>query len=170
MNDKVKRLAQLSLLTAVALIIFVVELQIPNPFPIPGIKLGLANIVTVYAVYHYRWYEVSAVVVLRVVLGSLFSGNMMALIYSLSGSFFCLVGMLLLRKIVDEKHIPIASVFGAILHNTGQMAAALLITQTPQLLAYYPFLIVSGCLAGLFTGLLAQFIIQRLNKIKKKTG
>ena len=120
MNDKVKRLAQLSLLTAVALIIFVVELQIPNPFPIPGIKLGLANIVTVYAVYHYRWYEVSAVVVLRVVLGSLFSGNMMALIYSLSGSFFCLVGMLLLRKIVDEKHIPIASVFGAILHNTGR--------------------------------------------------
>lgn len=170
MNSKVKRLTELSLLTAVALIIFAVELQIPNPFPIPGIKLGLANIITVYAVYHYRWYEVSAVVILRVVLGSLFSGNMMALIYSLSGSFLCLIGMLLLRRIIDERHIWMASVFGAILHNTGQMAAALLITRTPQLLAYYPFLIVSGVLAGLFTGLLAQFVIQRLNKIKKKQG
>lgn len=170
MNSKVKRLTELSLLTAVALIIFVVELQIPNPFPIPGIKLGLANIITVYAVYHCRWYEVSAIVILRVVLGSLFSGNMMALIYSLSGSAFCLIGMLLLRRIIDERHIWMASVFGAILHNTGQMAAALLVTRTPQLLAYYPFLIVSGVLAGLFTGLLAQFVIQRLNKIKKKQG
>ena len=167
MKENVKRLCELSLLTAVALIIFVVELQIPNPFPIPGIKLGLANIITVYAVYHYRWYEVSAVVILRVVLGSVFSGNITALIYSLSGSFLCLVGMLLLRKIVDEKHIPIASVFGAVLHNTGQMAAALLITRTPQILAYYPFLIVAGCLAGLFTGLLAQFVTARIKKAKQ---
>lgn len=170
MNDKVKRLCELSLLTAVALIIFVVELQIPNPFPIPGIKLGLANVVTVYAVYHYRWYEVSAVVILRVVLGSLFSGNLPALIYSLSGSFLCLVGMLLLRNIIDEKHLWIASVFGALLHNTGQMVAALIITRTHQLLLYYPFLIVSGCLCGLFTGLCAQFVSNRLNRIKKKPG
>lgn len=162
MNSKVKRLTELSVLTAIALIIFVIELQIPNPFPIPGIKLGLANIITVYAVYHYRWYEVSAVVILRVVLGSLFSGNITALIYSLSGSVLCLIGMLLLRRVIDERHLWMASVFGAILHNTGQMAAALLITSTPQLLAYYPFLIVSGTLAGLFTGLLAQFVILRL--------
>ena len=168
MNDKLKRLCELSLLTAVALIIFVVELQIPNPFPIPGIKLGLANIITVYAVYHYRWYEVSAIVVIRAVLGCIFSGNLPALIYSLSGSILCLVGMLALRKVIDEKHLWIASVFGALLHNTGQMAAALVITRTPQLMAYYPFLIVSGCLAGLFTGLSAQFVTAKLCKIKKE--
>ena len=91
-----KRLARLSVLTAVALIIFIVELQIPNPFPIPGIKLGLANIVTVYAVYRYRALEVAMMVGVRITLGSVFSGNIMALLYSACGSFLCLLGMLFL--------------------------------------------------------------------------
>ena len=157
-----KRLARLSVLTAVALIIFIVELQIPNPFPIPGIKLGLANIVTVYAVYRYRALEVAMMVGVRITLGSVFSGNIMALLYSACGSFLCLLGMLFLKRIIDEKHLWIASVFGALLHNTGQMAAALLVTQTTSLLLYYPFLVVSGCLAGLFTGLCAQMILPRI--------
>lgn len=166
MNPKVKRLTELSVLTAVALIIFVVELQIPNPFPIPGIKLGLANIITVYAVYRYKPYEAAAITVVRLILGAVFAGNFAALIYSASGAALCLIGMLILRRFIDEKHIWISSVFGAILHNTGQMAAALIITQTPQLLAYYPFLMVSGCLAGAFTGLCAQIVISRLKKTK----
>ena len=74
------RLARLGVLTAVALIIFIIELQIPNPFPIPGIKLGLANIVTVYAVYRFRAYEVALMVGVRITLGSVFSGNVMALL------------------------------------------------------------------------------------------
>jgi heptaprenyl diphosphate synthase len=166
MEPKVKRLTELSVLTAVALIIFVVELQIPNPFPIPGIKLGLANIITVYAVYRYKPYEAAAITVVRLILGAVFAGNFAALIYSASGAALCLIGMLILRRFIDEKHIWISSVFGAILHNTGQMAAALIITQTPQLLAYYPFLLVSGCLAGAFTGLCAQIVISRLKKNK----
>lgn len=163
-NNKMsaKRIANLAMLTGIALIIFVVELQIPNPFPIPGIKLGLANIVTVYAVYHYRAYEVFMTVFVRILLAAVFCGNFMALIYSFSGSVLCLVGMLLLRKIVDEKHIWIASVLGAVLHNTGQMIAASAVLQTVQIWLYYPFLIVSGCLAGFFTGLCAQLLISRL--------
>ena len=97
---KTKRLTELAMLTAVALIIFVIELQIPNPFPIPGVKLGLANIITVYAVYHYRPGEVMLIVFVRVFLGALFGGVMSALIYSLAGSVFCLAGMLLLRKVI----------------------------------------------------------------------
>lgn len=166
MEPKVKRLTELSVLTAVALIIFVVELQIPNPFPIPGIKLGLANIITVYAVYRYKPYEAAAITVVRLILGAVFAGNFAALIYSASGSALCLIGMLILRRFIDEKHIWISSVFGALLHNTGQIAAALIITQTPQLLAYYPFLLLSGCLAGAFTGLCAQIVISRLKKNK----
>ena len=166
MSDKVRRLTELAVLTAVSLIIFVIELQIPNPFPIPGIKLGLANIITVYAVYHYKAHEVAATVAVRLILGAVFTGNFTALLYSASGAFLCLVGMLILRRFIDEKHLWIASVFGAVLHNTGQMAAALIITQTPQLLAYYPFLLVSGCLAGAFTGLCAQIVISRLKKTK----
>ena len=160
-----KRLALLGILTAVALIIFIVELQIPNPFPIPGVKLGLANIVTVYAVYRYRPSEVAMMTGVRILLGSVFSGNIMALLYSACGSLLCLLGMLLLRRVIDEKHLWLASVFGAVLHNTGQMAAALLVTQTPSLLFYYPFLLVSGCLAGLFTGLCTQLILPRIKAI-----
>lgn len=164
----VKRLARLSLLTAVALIIFIVELQIPNPFPIPGVKLGLANIITVYAVYRYRAYEVAMMVGVRILLGSVFSGNIAALLYSACGSFLCLLGMLLLKRLIDERRLWIASVFGALLHNTGQMAAALLVTQTPSLLLYFPFLVVSGCLAGLFTGLCAQLLLPRLKRFDKE--
>ena len=160
----VKRLARLAMLTAVALIIFIVELQIPSPFPIPGIKLGLANIITVYAVYHYRAAEVAMIVGVRILLGSVFSGNFMALLYSACGSFLCLLGMLLLKKVISERYVWLASIFGALLHNTGQMAAALLVTQTPSLLMYYPFLVVSGCLAGLFTGLCAWLLIPRLKR------
>ena len=165
---KAKRLTELSLLTAAALIIFIVELQIPNPFPIPGIKLGLANIITVWAVYHYRPHEVAMVVAVRLILGAVFSGNLYALIYSAAGSLLCLCGMLPLRKIVDEKHLWMASVLGAVLHNTGQMAAALILMRTPQLMLYYPFLLVSGCLAGAFTGLCAQIITLRFAKERRK--
>lgn len=164
---KAKRLAELSVLTAVSLIIFIVELQIPNSFPIPGIKLGLANIITVFAVYHYKAYEVAMIVGVRLVLGSIFGGNITALIYSTSGAVLCLLGMLLLKRIIDEKHIWIASIFGAVLHNTGQIIAAVIVTQTVQIFAYYPFLLVSGCLAGLFTGLCAQLIMPRIKFFRK---
>ncbi len=164
MSKHVRRLTELAVLTAVSLIIFIVELQIPNPFPIPGIKLGLANIITVYAVYHYKAHEVAAVIAARLLLGAVFSGNFAALVYSASGSALCLIGMLVLRRWIDEKHMWIASVLGAVLHNTGQMAAALAVTQTPQLMLYYPFLLVSGCLAGLFTGLCAQFVSARFRR------
>ncbi len=163
---KTQRLALLGVLTALALIIFIVELQIPNPFPIPGIKLGLANIITVYAVYRFRAYETAMLVGVRITLGAVFCGNMMALLYSACGSFLCLLGMLFLRKLIDERHLWIASVFGALLHNTGQMAAALLVTQTPSLLLYFPFLVVAGCLAGAFTGLCAQLILPRIKRFE----
>jgi len=167
MSERVKRLTELAVLTAVALIIFVVELQIPNPFPIPGIKLGLANIITVYAVYHYRAREVAALVAVRLLLGSVLTGNLSALIYSASGAFLCLAGMLLLKRVIDEDHLWMASVFGAVLHNTGQMAVALLMLRTPSLLIYYPFLLVSGCLAGAFTGICAQIVTHRLKGWKR---
>lgn len=160
----VKRLARLAVLTAVSLIIFIIELQIPNPFPIPGIKLGLANIITVYAVYRYRAVETAMMVGVRITLGAVFCGNITALLYSACGSALCLLGMLLLRHIIDERHLWMASVCGAVLHNTGQMAAALLVTQTPALLLYFPFLVAAGCLAGAFTGLCAQLIMPRLKR------
>lgn len=157
----VRKLTQLAMLTGVALIIFVIELQIPNPFPIPGIKLGLANIITIYAVYHFRAGEVMMIVFCRIFLAAVFGGNMMALAYSFAGSSLCLAGMLLLRKVIDKNHIWIASVFGAVLHNIGQILIAVLIIGT-GVLVYLPFLLVSGCLAGAFTGGCGQLVIGRV--------
>ena len=163
---KTRRLTELSLLTAAALIIFIVELRLPDLSAVPGVKLGLANIVTVYAVYRFRAAEAAMLVGVRVTLGAVFSGNVTALLYSACGSVLCLLGMLLLRHVIDERHLWLASVFGALLHNTGQMAAALLVTQTPALLWYFPFLVVSGCLAGLFTGLCARLLLPRLERFR----
>lgn len=167
---KARRLAELAVLTAVSLIIFIIELQIPNPFPIPGIKLGLANIITVYAVYRYKAYETAMIVTVRLLLGAVFSGNVAALIYSVSGSVLCLIGMLILRKVINGKYLWLSSVFGALLHNTGQIIAAIDVTGTFQLIMYYPFLIVSGCLAGAFTGLCAQIVLNRLTPGKNKNN
>ena len=163
-----KRLAELAVLTAVSLIIFIIELQIPNPFRIPGIKLGLANIITVYAVYHYKPYEAVMIVAVRLLLGSVFSGNISALIYSASGSVLCLTGMLLLKRIIAESRLWLASVFGALLHNTGQLLSAMLLLQTAGLIAYYPFLVDSGCLAVTFTDLSTHPIVPRLINIHFK--
>lgn len=163
----VKKLTRLAMLTGIALIIFVVEMQIPNPFPIPGVKLGLANVITVYAIYHYHAREVIMIVLVRLLLASIFGGNMMAFLYSLAGSVICLAGMLLLKKVIDEKHIWIGSVFGAVLHNIGQILVAVLILGA-SVIVYLPFLLVSGCLAGAFTGVCAQLVIHRLDIIGRK--
>jgi heptaprenyl diphosphate synthase len=156
-----KKLTKLSLLTAIALILFIVELRLPNLSPISGVKLGLANVVTVYAVYQYKPSEVAMMLLVRILLGAIFSGNMVSLLYSLAGGVLCLVGMLLLKKIIPEKYMCIASIFGAILHNTGQIAMAVVLMGSLSVVAYYPILLLSGCIAGFFTGITAQYINNR---------
>lgn len=158
---KTKKLTELALLTTVALIIFIVELRIPNPIPIPGVKLGLANIITVYAVYHYRAKEVTMVVLGRILMGAIFGGNLMALAYSIAGGMLCLTGMLLLKNVIPERHIWLCSVFGAVLHNVGQIGVAVCVTGSAAVIAYLPFLLVSGCMAGAFTGGCAQLVLKR---------
>lgn len=158
----IKKLTTLALLTAFALILFVVELQMPTLAPIPGMKLGLANIITVYAVYSFSAGETAMILVTRVLLGSLIAGNMISLIYSLSGGLLCLAGMLLLRRVIDQKYIWVCSILGAVLHNIGQTAAALALMKTHTVIAYLPFLLASGCIAGALTGFAAQLILSRL--------
>ena len=152
------------MLTALALIIFTVELQLPTLAPIPGMKLGLANIVTVYAVYSFSAGETAMLVVVRVLLGALIAGNLMSLAYSLAGGLLCLAGMLLLRRVIDRKHIWVCSVLGAVLHNIGQTAAAVVLMQTRTVIAYLPFLLLSGCVAGALTGMAAQLVTGRIDK------
>ena len=163
---KAKKLAELSMLTAVALIIFIVELRLPDLTPVQGVKLGLANIITVYAVYKYKAKEVFLIVLSRVILGSLFSANFSVILYSLAGALTCLVGMLLVKKLIPANYMWLCSIIGAVLHNTGQTAMAVLLMRTFAAAANYPILIVTGCIAGLFTGLCAQFVLKRDPKTK----
>ena len=159
---KAKRIATAGLLAALALIIFVVELQLPSLVPIPGIKLGLANIVTVAAMFLLGPVDTAVILLVRILLGSMFTGQMISLAYSLAGGLLCYLAMLILRKLLTEKQIWVCSVIGAVAHNIGQISVAIFITGTPALISYLPVLLVSGILAGLFTGLCAQFTVNKL--------
>lgn len=161
-----KRLTRMAILTAVALTIFVVELQLPNLTPIPGVKLGLANIITVYAMFALGGVDTLCILIARILLGSMFSGQMMALFYSLAGGLLCYLVMLVLHRLFTPKQIWICSVLGAVAHNLGQMAVAVLITRTPALLYYLPVLMISGIIAGAFTGLCAQFVVNKMSRLK----
>lgn len=164
MKMKTKRLTELALITAAALIVFIIELRLPNLSPVKGVKLGLANIFTVYAVYRFSGKEVLLMVLTRVFLGAVFSSNFSALIYSLSGALMCLAGMLLLKRIIPQEYIWLCSIFGAVFHNTGQIIAAVIMMRSFAVVAYYPILIVSGCIAGAFTGFSAGFVLKRLDR------
>ena len=161
---KIKRLTHMGLLTGLALIIFTIEAQLPALAPIPGVKLGLANIVTVYAMFTLGPKDTLCILLCRVFLGSVFSGQMMTFFYSLSGGLLCYLSMLVMRKLVTLKQIWVCSVVGAVFHNIGQILTAMLLTSTPGLIFYFPVLLVSGMIAGLFTGLCAQYVVNRLKK------
>lgn len=157
-----KRISKLSLLTAIALIIFIVELHLPNLSAISGVKLGLANIITVYALYRYKASETAMIVAVRILFGSVFSGNISALAYSAAGAFMCLAGMILMKKIIPAEKLWLASVVGAILHNFGQIVTAVIIMKTFSVILYFPILVVTGCIAGAFTGISAQEVLKRI--------
>lgn len=158
---KTKKLTRLAVLTAIASVIFIIELQFPDLIPIAGVKAGLANVVTVYTLYAYGLGDVILVTLCRILIGSLFSGNISAVIYSLAGAFFSIAIMAFLRKIVPEKYVWLCSAAGGIFHNTGQTVAAITVMGTAAVVSYLPFLICSGCIAGIFTGLCAGFALSR---------
>lgn len=160
---KVKRMTFLALLSAIALTIFMVEAQIPALVPIPGVKLGLANIVTVFAVFALGAKEGVIVLFIRIFLGAVFAGNFSTILYSAAGGA-CAIGVtILLRKILTKKQLWVAGCLGAIAHSIGQMTMAILLTGTPSLAVYLPVMIAVSIVTGAFTGLCAQFLVNRGN-------
>ena len=158
---KTKKLTRMALLTAIALTIFMVEAQIPALVPIPGIKLGLSNIVTVFAVFLLGGKEAAAILFVRIFLGAVFSGQFSTVFYSAAGGFLALLTALLLRYVLTGKQIWVAGCLGAIAHSIGQMLVAVLLTGTPGLLIYLPVMILCSVVTGLFTGLCAQILLNR---------
>lgn len=159
-----KTLTKTALLTAIALGIFVAEAQIPFFTGIPGIKLGLANVVTVFALYLLGPGPAACIVVVRVTLGCLATGQMMAFLYSMTGGLLAFAVSALLRKLFAPNQMWIVSVFAAVAHNIGQLAIAIAVTGTQAIAYYFPVLLLSGILTGAFTGFCAQFTYHRLSK------
>ena len=141
-----------------------VEAQIPVPIPIPGVKLGLANIVTVYAVFVLGPWDALSILVVRVFLGAVVSGQMMTLFYSLGGGLLCWAVLVLLRRLFTKRQIWLCSPVSAIFHNLGQLLVAAALMGTWVVMAYLPYLVIAGAASGLFTGLCAQFLIGRLDR------
>lgn len=160
---KTKKLTQLSLLSAIALTIFMVEAQIPALLPIPGVKLGLANIVTVFAVFAMGPREAAAVLTVRIFLGAVFAGNFSTIFYSAGGGVCAILVTIGLRKILTHKQLWVAGALGAVGHSVGQMAVAMTLLGTPSLIVYLPVMIVISIITGCFTGLCAQFLVNRGN-------
>ena len=158
-----KKLTRLALLTALSLILYTVEAQIPPPVPVPGVKLGLANIITVYAMFRFGPRDTLLILLTRVLLGSFVTGAVSALIFSLSGGLLCYLVMLALRRVLTERQIWVCGVIGAVAHNIGQILACVAVYQTTAVLAYLPPLLLSGIVTGLFTGLAATYLLKRLN-------
>jgi len=160
---KTKKLTLLACLSAIALTIFMVEAQIPALIPIPGIKLGLANIVTVFAVFALGPRDAASILFVRIFLGAVFAGNFSTIFYSAAGGTAAICVTIGLRKILNRKQLWIAGALGAIAHSIGQMAMAVTLTATPGLLVYLPVMIAVSILTGTFTGLCAQFLVNRGN-------
>ena len=158
------RLARMALLTAVALTIFAAEAQIPPLVPVPGVKLGLANIITVYAMFALGPRETLAILLARILLGSLFAGQMMSLLFSLAGGLLCYAAMLPLRRILTARQIWVCSVIGAVCHNIGQILVAAAVSRSLSVAVYLPVLMLSGIISGTFTGLCAQLAVNRMGR------
>ncbi|AYD40563.1 Gx transporter family protein [Clostridium fermenticellae] len=163
--NKTKKMVFMSLLTGIALVIYIVEAQIPVVFP--GIKLGLANVVSLAALIVFGWKEAFLIMFLRTILGSMFAGNMSSFLFSVSGGILSNLVMALMYKYL-KKYISLwtISITGAIFHNIGQLFVAAIVIQDLRIYIYLPILLVSAIAAGLFIGLCCNILVKHLNKLQ----
>ena len=161
MDVKVKKLAAAAMLTAAALIIFIIEAQIPPVVPIPGIKLGLSNIVTLTAILMLGKAWGSGVHIVRIFLGTLFTGQAVSFFYSISGGVCCLIVMLILTSLLDKKWLWLISAISAIFHAGAQLVTAAIVMWTKSVLLYAPIILFSAVVTGLFTGICVQLLFRR---------
>ena len=162
--NKTKRLAYLAVTISVAMVLSFVESRLPAFVAVPGVKVGLANIAVIFALYKFGAKEAVAISLIRVALVALLFGSFVSLLYSVAGAVLSLSGMLLLKKLTGLSEVGV-SVCGGVLHNVGQIAGACVIMQTNVIVYYLPFLLLSGTVAGVVIGLASAMLIKKI-KIK----
>ena len=165
---KTRQITEMGLLLAVALVFSYLESCLPVMIAVPGVKLGLANMITMLILYHRNTKTAFLFMIVRVLLsGFLFSGSA-GILYSFAGGALSIVAMFLLKK------CPLFSVLGvsmggAVFHNVGQIMIAMVLLDTAQMLYYLPVLLVSGTLTGFLIGFLTHFIIKKYHNIFEGT-
>ena len=163
----VKKMTTLAISVALAMIFSFIESQIPPLVAIPGVKIGLANIVTLFLIYTLGELPAAGVSLVRVVLSSLLFSSPVSMIYALSGAVLSFVTITLLKRFTPFSVVGV-SVAGAVLHNVGQIIAAAFVLGAAEIVYYLPVLIISGTIAGVGVGLISGFLIKRLAPIINK--
>ena len=162
---KIRRITTMALLCAIALTIHMVEAQIPPIVPLPGVKIGLANIVTVFAVFALGPGDAAMILTGRIFLGAVFAGNFSSILYSAAGGACAILVTILLRGLVTKKQLWAAGSLGAVAHSIGQVATASLLMGSAGVLVYLPVLMAVSVVTGFCTGLCAQFLVNRGNLV-----
>ena len=164
-NQGARRIAFSGLLTSLMLVFGLIERQFPLPIAVPGVKLGLANSVLLYSLYMLGIRQSVVLMLLKALLSWLIYMNLSAMIYSLAGGVLSLIAMILVMRIKGVSVIGV-SALGAVFFNVGQILAAMLVLNTPQLLlTYLPVLMISGVVTGVLTGMVAQTVMKHLKHL-----
>ena len=153
-----KTVALMAMMIALAMIFSYVETMIPINFGIPGVKLGLDNLVIVAAIYLFCVKQGFLISIVRIFLSGFMFGNLASIMYSLAGGLLSLAVMLLLKK-TDKLSILAVSVMGGICHNIGQLIVAMLVVENLKLIFYVPVLLISVFLTGLLIGIVCRVIL-----------
>lgn len=167
-NKKVQQVALSGLLTSLMLVFGFIERQFPLPVPVPGIKLGLANSVLLYALYMLGIRQTIVLMLLKSLMSWLIYMNLSAMLYSFAGGVLSVAAMILVSRMKGVSLIGV-SALGAVFFNVGQILVAVLMLNTPQLLVtYLPILMISGVVTGVLTGIVAQMVMKHLKTIGGK--
>ena len=159
-HDSVRTLAYLSLLLSLSMVLSYLESLIPVFIAVPGVKLGLANAVSLFALYKLGVRYAVPISLLRVLLSSLLFGSVMSLAFSLAGATLSLLSMIILQKVSPLSKVGV-SIVGAVCHNLGQIVVAAALLST-SLIYYLGVLIISGVVSGILIGLLTSYLIKRI--------
>ena len=158
-----KKMVTISSLIAIAMILSYIEHLVPAFVAVPGVKMGLSNIATVFALYTLGWPFAICVSFVRVLLSALLFGNLFSLIYSLSGAALALAVMILLKRI-DKFSTVGVSVVGGVMHNVGQIIAACIVMNNAAISLYVVPLVISGTVAGVVIGVISAILVERIKK------
>ena len=166
--SSIKKIIWMSLLISMALVLSYFERFIPF-FTFPGVKLGLANIIILISIYIFRFREVFAILIIRVIMNAIFVGNMMSFWYSLAGGLLSFLIMYLMFVLLGNRVSTIGiSIIGGIFHNIGQLIVVAFVTKRISVaLTYFPVLLFSGLITGLLIGLAVRYLLVYLGRVLK---